>query len=199
MPMTRDELGEEIEQCNPRIQATADRWVREFPELDREDVVQEIVLAFAESNKTYKMQSEAAFSTFAFVHAHWRLLAYARQELAHGVHLTRAFKKLTRIDMADLHGVVADGIQLHETIAAPGHEHEPVIGEELWDKLKLVLTNRQYEVMELTYLDDLDAGEIAERLGVSVDHVTGLALEARDRIRDFMPHLGALIQWRAAS
>ena len=197
--MTNEKLEAEIERCGNMIHALADRWVEEYRQLEREDVVQEIKLAFVMSNKTYCPEAGTKFSTYALQRAQWHVLEYARGQLSRGVHIPSTLDPII-LDMEDLNGVVVeDGTQLHETIAAPGHEHEPVIGEELWDKIKLVLTNRQYEVMELAYLDDLDAGEIAERLGVSEEHVTDLALEARNRIRDFMPHLGALIQRRAAS
>ena len=198
--VTKDELGEEIERCNPQIQSLADCWVKQYRQLDREDVVQEIMLAFVMANQTYRPElALATFSTFALEHANWRILDYARNELGRGVKVPKDLPLFT-IDMEDLNRVVtADGAQLHETLAAPSGANEPVVDETLWEKLKPILTARQYEALELSVRDDLDRKDIAERMGISEESVTQMVRRARDRIRDFMPHLGALVQRRVAS
>lgn len=104
------------------------------------------------------------------------------------INLVKDFAKTRHGFRTDNHVSVESCADQQQTSDEPFFIHDELIQKTL-DFLKLCLTNKEYEVMELVIYEYKEA-EIAEKLQLPVNTVSTLKRRARSKLRDHRDRLG---------
>lgn len=147
----------------------ANRIARQFHNtVEREDIEQEVQLAFVEAAKTYRPEWSIPFGLYARTAGKrrgydfcrrqviWRGIKASRSDLRNGI-----APRIISIDKTN-----SEGLMLADDIPERMQRDNESDQDEFWNTRFEELTERQKTVLAMTYRDGLSQNEIAARLGI---------------------------------
>lgn len=189
--MSMEELAVEVERNRGIIHQIALRWHgRTNRRLGVDEFVSAVYQGFVNATRLYDKDRGVKFATYAswwadnevrkMLQFHDPTIGPGRGPLKRGVDPSSRVRVNFILDAIVAPSTFDDPDALGVCIASEPEDCEPP--EDFWDRIRSVLTPREYQAIDLRFREDMTYAEIGEVLGVCKERVRQLLCSSRYKI-----------------